>query len=101
MTRPQLAALYRHSRALAALLPALDAYDFSPAAAAEVQVPTMVIAGEGEPLLSQAATRLAALLPNAVLFQLPEPVSFQPGTYATLAAAVDAIERFWGLGVRD
>jgi 3-oxoadipate enol-lactonase len=94
MTRPQLAALYRHAGALAALLPALDAYDPSPAAAAEVQVPTMVIAGEGEPLLSQAATRLAALLPNAVLLQLPEPVSLQPGSDTRPAPAADAIARF-------
>ncbi|GIW04547.1 MAG: hypothetical protein KatS3mg059_1167 [Thermomicrobiales bacterium] len=101
LTRPQIAALYRHAGALAALLPALDAYDFSPASAAEVPVLTLVIAGEGDSLLAHAARRLAALLPNAEFVRLPEVVTFQPRNGTALAAAVDAIERFWGLGARS
>ncbi|MER3439165.1 MAG: hypothetical protein C4346_17130 [Chloroflexota bacterium] len=103
MSRSQLATLYRHAGALAALLPALDAYDFSPASAAEVQVRTLILAGEGAPLNDQAARRLATLLPYAEFVQLPGVASFQPANGAALAAAGDAIARFlgWGLGSSD
>lgn len=98
MTRPHLAMIYRHAAALAALVPALDAYDITPRSAAEVETRTLVLTGEGQPLLQHAAARLAAVLPKAEFVRLPGIVNFQPGNGATLAAAADAIERFWGLG---
>ncbi len=94
MTRPHLAMIYRHAAALAALAPALDAYDITPSTAAEVRTLTMVLASEGQPLLQHTAARLAAVLPNARLVPLPGRVGAQPGHDTTPALAISAIARF-------
>ncbi len=92
--RTRRSALHRHAGALAALLPALDAYSLDPASMAGMHTPTLIIASEDDTLLSQAAARLATFLPSAILVQVPGPSSAQPGHDIALASASDAITRF-------
>jgi pimeloyl-ACP methyl ester carboxylesterase len=64
--KSRMAAIRRNAGALAGMLPALDAYTPTRADLAQIQAPTLVLAGlDASPINQLIAARLAALLPNA------------------------------------
>jgi 3-oxoadipate enol-lactonase len=68
LTKPQTGAMRRHAPALAALLPALEAYSVDVAAIRGLPCPTLIVVSDSASRLDRAAcTRLAELLPQARL----------------------------------
>jgi len=94
VARPRLAALYRHAGALAALLPALDAYSLDPADAAGITVPTLILVGEGDAVPQLASARLATVIPHARITRLPGRLSLDGISEETEAAIGAALENF-------
>jgi pimeloyl-ACP methyl ester carboxylesterase len=66
LTKPRLAAIKRHALALTSSLDALDRYQILPVELKEMQVRTMIVAGESTPPTEQRiALRLREQMPNS------------------------------------
>lgn len=82
-TKQEVSAIRRHAPALAALLPALDAYTVDVPAARASTSPTLIVVSDAAPHLDRVSTaRLAELLPDAKVETLTERDSIDQGTTA-------------------
>lgn len=95
LSKPQLGAIRRHAPALAALLPALDAYKVDAAAISDLTLPALIVVPDTASRLDKAAyTRLTELLPQATLTSRAERGRFPRTDEATANDLYQLIQGF-------